>query len=62
MNTDECIKYDSMIDMGIATPEEINLVRCLMNGTWNQILDSICYVRTGCETFENYIAEVAEND
>jgi hypothetical protein len=31
MTTDECIKYDRMVEYGIATAEEINLVRCIVS-------------------------------
>jgi hypothetical protein len=54
MSTDECVKYDEIIEWGIATANEINLVRCICNGSWNSILDSIVYVRTGFQTWESY--------
>lgn len=61
MTTKEMIKYDEMIELGIATAEELNLVRCLCDGSWNEILDAVCYVRTGYKNYEQYLeAEVEE--
>lgn len=55
MTTEEMIKYDQIVDMGIATAEEINLVRCVLNGDWNEVLDSIIYARTGYRSLEQMI-------
>ena len=55
MTTEECIKYDMIVEMGIATAEELNLARNLVSGNWNEILDSVVYVRTGYKTFEQYL-------
>lgn len=61
MTTEEMIKYDEMVELGIATAEELNLARNLMDGSWNEILDSVCYVRTGYRTFEQFTeAEMEE--
>ena len=61
MTTNEMIKYDQMVEYGIATPEELNLARNIADGTWNEILDRVCYIRTGYKTFEQYIqAEMEE--
>lgn len=54
MTTEEMIKYVMMVELGIATAEELNLVRNLVSGSWNEVLDSVCNVRTGYETFEQY--------
>lgn len=62
MNTNECIKYDMMVEMGIATPEEINLVKNIKGGTWNDVLDMICDVRTGYRTFESYLESEVEEE
>ena len=58
MNTNECIKYDQMIEYEIATPEELNLARNLVDGSWNEVLDRVCYIRTGYRTWEQYIEEL----
>lgn len=54
MTTEEMIKYDMMVELGIATAEELNLARNLVSGSWNEVLDSVCNVRTGYKTFEQY--------
>lgn len=55
MTTNECVKYDMMVEMGIATAEELNLARNLVCGTWNEVLDAVCDIRTGYRTFEQYL-------
>lgn len=55
MTTNEMIKYDMMVEYGIATVDELNLARNLMTGNWNEVLDAVCYVRTGYRTFEQYL-------
>ena len=57
MTTEEMIKYDQMVEYDIATPAELNLARNLVSGSWNEVLDSVCYVRTGYKTFEQFLAE-----
>ena len=47
MTTDEMILYDQLVDMGIATPEEINLCFNLTATTWTETLENILYIRTG---------------
>ena len=61
MTTNECIKYDEMVELGIATTDEINLVRNVLDGSWDEILNAICYARTGYRTLEQYFeAEMEE--
>jgi len=55
MTTNEMIKYDQVVEYGIATPDELNLARNMADGTWNEILNRVCYIRTGYKTFEQYI-------
>lgn len=55
MTTEEMIKYDQIVELGIATPEELNLARCLVNGSWNTILDQVVYAKEGYKTFEQYL-------
>lgn len=57
MTQDEMMKYDQMVEWNVATPEELNLARNLMDGSWNDVLDAVCYVRTGYRTFEAFIKE-----
>ena len=55
MTTEEMIKYDMIVDMGIATAEELNLARNLVDGSWNEVLDRVVYIRVGYRTFEQYL-------
>lgn len=62
MTTNEMIKYDQIVEYGIATAEELNLARNLMSGEWNEVLDAVCYVRTGYRTWEQYLEEIMEEE
>ncbi len=62
MTQDEMMKYDQMVEWNIATAEELNLARNLMNGSWNEVLDAVCYVRTGYRTWENFIENEMEEE
>ena len=63
MTQNEMMKYDQMVELEIATAEELNLARNLMSGSWNDVLDAVCFVRTGYRTFEDYIeSEMEEED
>lgn len=60
MTTEEMIKYDQIIEFGIATPEELNLVKNIMGDTWNSVIDMVCSVRTGYKTFEQWLENEME--
>lgn len=62
MTTDEMITYDQIVEMGIATADEINLVRCVSNGTWEEILNSIIFARTGYHSIQQKIDAEAEEE
>lgn len=62
MTKDEMIKYDMMVEYGIATAEELNLAKNLVSGNWNEILDLVCYVRTGYKTWEQYLESEMEEE
>lgn len=63
MTTDECILYDQMVEWGIATADEMNLVRNLLDGSWEEILKKICYVRTGYNDLNDFLqAEIFSKD
>lgn len=55
MITDECILYDQMVEWGIATADEINLVRNVLDGSWEDILKKICYARTGYRDLNDFL-------
>ena len=60
MTTQEMITYDQIVEMGIATAEEINLVRCCMNGSWTEVLNSIIHARTGYRSIQQMIDAESE--
>lgn len=63
MTTDECILYDQMVEWGIATADEINLVRNVLDGSWEEILKKICYARTGYHNLNDFLqAEIFNED
>lgn len=55
MTTDECILYDQMVEWGIATADEINLVRNVLDGSWEDILKKICYARTEYRDLNDFL-------
>jgi len=55
MTTEDMIMYDYLVDEGIATSDELNLARNLMNGTWLEVLNAVLYVRTGYRSIEQMI-------
>ncbi len=61
MNKKECRMYDLIVEMDIATTQEINLVRNLLSGPWTEILNAIVYARTGYNTLEQFIAETYDD-
>ena len=61
MTTEEMIMYDWMVDMEIATADELNLARNLMAGNWMEVLNAVLFVRTGYRTREQML-EAEEED
>lgn len=62
MTSQEMNLYDYMVETEIATPEELNLARCLVNGTWLEVLNSVLYIRTGYRELEQYLDAEEEED
>lgn len=60
MTVEEMITYDMIVEMGIATVDELNLARNLMSGSWTEVLNAVVHVRTGCRTLQDYIDEEEE--
>lgn len=61
MTTEEMITYDQIVEFGIATAEELNLVRDIISGSWTDIYNAVIYARTGYRSFEQYLdAEMGE--
>lgn len=55
MTREEDRMYDEVVELGIATTEELNLVKNVKGGTWKDVINAIVYVRTGYQTLEQYI-------
>ena len=55
MTDKELYMYDYMVECDIATAEELNLAKQLVDGTWEEVLNAVLYARTGYRTFDQYI-------
>lgn len=55
MTSKEMEIYDMMVETGLATAEELNLAKNLVDGTWEHVLNQVCYIRTGYRTFWDYV-------
>lgn len=57
MTTEEMVMYDMMIELGVATSEELNLARNLVSGSWKEVLTQVLYIRTGYKSIEQMLEE-----
>ena len=57
MTTEEMVMYDMMVELGVATSEELNLVRDLVSGSWKEILTQVLDIRTGYKSIEDMLEE-----
>ena len=55
MTDKELYMYYYIVETGIATAEELNLAKQLVDGTWEEVLNAVLYARTGYRTFDQYI-------
>ena len=55
MTSKEMMVYDQMVELEIATAEEINLVKGIRGGSWMDVLNDIISYRTGYSDFDNFI-------
>lgn len=62
MTKDEMMTYDYLVENEIATAEEINLVRNILDGTWLEVLNAIVYARTGYKTLYQMIEAEQEDE
>lgn len=60
MTREEMFMYDQMVELEIATTEELNLARNLMAGTWMDVLSAVLYIRTGYRNLDQLMAEEDE--
>ena len=62
MTTEECVLYDRIVELDIATPDEINLVfNCIECKNWTDCLNRIIYSRTGYRSLEQYLEDFEED-
>lgn len=61
MTNREMEMYDYIVETELATAEEINLVRCICSGSWEEILNKVVYARTG-EDFDQWVAKLMEEE
>ena len=54
--------YDELVAVGLATIEELNLARNLMDGSWTDVLNAVIFVRTGYRTFEQLMSEEMDEE
>lgn len=52
MTNEEMFLYDYMVETEIATPQELNLARNLVSGSWLEVLNSVLFVRTGYRSLD----------
>ena len=62
MTPKEMEMYDMTVEYGIATPEELNLARNLVSGSWEEVINSVIYARTGYRNFDQYLDELMEEE
>lgn len=54
MNTREMMMYDYVVECGVCTAEELNLVKNI-GGTWEEVIDLVVSIRTGYKTFDQWV-------
>lgn len=57
MTTEEMVMYDMMIELEVATSEELNLARNLVSGSWKEVLTQVLDIRTGYKSIEQMLEE-----
>ena len=62
MTTNEMVMYDELVELGIATPEELNLAHNLVSGTWEEVLNSVLFVRTGYRSIQQMVEAEDEEE
>lgn len=50
--------YDTLIELNIATEREIGLALRIMGGSWEDVLNAICFYFTGYSTVDELIEKV----
>lgn len=62
MTNKEMEMYEYVVETGIATANELGLVKSIMGGTWENVINNVIYARTAYENWEQLIEEDEENE
>lgn len=57
MTREEEKKYDTVVEYSVATEAELDLIKCIVSGSWTEIIDDVIYARTGYRSFEQWAEE-----
>ena len=57
MTREEEKKYDTVVEYGVATEAELNLVMYIVPDSWTEVIDDVIYARTGYRSFEQWAEE-----
>lgn len=60
MTDKEMHEYEQIVEREIATAEELNMVKAICGGFWQEVLNKVVYYRTGYNTFEDYLWDESE--
>lgn len=62
MTQEEMFLYDYMVETEIATAEELNLARNLVDGSWLEVLNRVLYARTGYHSLDQLLDAEEEEE
>ena len=62
MTRAEMFAYDFLVETGVATADEINLVRAIAFGSWMDIINAVVYTRCGYKTFDQFYDAIMEEE
>ena len=62
MTNKEMDMYDYLIECEYFTCAELNLVRCLVPGSWEEVINSAIYARYGYRDYEQFMEALAEEN
>ena len=62
MTNKEMDMYDYLIECEYFTCEELNLLRNIVSGTWEEIMNKAIYARYGYRTFEQFMESIMEEE
>ena len=60
MNEREMNYYDDIVNFGIATSAELDLAGALMKDSWEEVLNTVLFIRTGFHSYEQLMNEMGE--